>query len=79
MDLLEGGPQEAARLLRGLEYFSCEGRFRELRAFILQKRRFWKDFTAALQRLMGPTGEMGEGLFVRNCSSKTKANSLKLK
>jgi len=50
-------------MLRGLEYFSYERRLRELRAFSLQKRRFWRDLTPAFQYLKGPMGEMGEGLF----------------
>lgn len=46
-------PEEARKMIRGLEHLSYEGRLRELRVFSLEKRMFWGEFTAASQYIKG--------------------------
>ncbi|KFQ05406.1 hypothetical protein N329_00863, partial [Haliaeetus albicilla] len=79
MDLLERVQRRAMKMIRGLEHLSYEDRLRQLRLFSLEKRRLWADITEAFQYLKGAYRKIGEGLFNRECSDRTRGNGFKLK
>ena len=47
--------------------------------FSLEKRRLRGDLRAAFQYLKGAYKDAGEGLFIRDCSDKTRGDGFKLK
>ncbi|GAB0204722.1 triadin [Grus japonensis] len=79
MELLERVQRRATKLIRGLEHLCYEDRLRQLRLFSLEKRRLWRDLIVAYQFLKGAYRKDGEGLFIRECSDRTRVNGFKLK
>ncbi|PKU49138.1 hypothetical protein llap_580 [Limosa lapponica baueri] len=72
MDLLKRIQRRATKMIRGLEHLSYEDRLRELGLFNLEKRSLRGDLIAAFQYLKGDYRRDGEGLFIRECSHRTK-------
>ncbi|GAB0186088.1 triadin [Grus japonensis] len=79
IELLERVQRRAMKLIGGLERLSYEDRLRELGLFSLEKRRRWGHVMAVFQYLKGAYKKAREGLFIRECSDRTRGNGFKLK
>jgi len=79
MHVLDRVQRRARKMIRGLEYLSCEDRLRQLGLFSLEKTRLRGDLIAVLKYLEGAYRKDGEGLFTRMSSDKRRGNSCKLK
>ncbi|GAB0180012.1 hypothetical protein GRJ2_000466500 [Grus japonensis] len=79
MELLERVQRRATKLIRGLEHLSYEDRLRELGLFSLEKRQAPGRSKCGLPVPEGAYRKAGEGLFIRECSDRTRGNGFKLK
>ncbi|KAJ7401628.1 hypothetical protein BTVI_93949 [Pitangus sulphuratus] len=79
MELLKQVQRRNKRLMRGLEHLLYQDRLRKLGLFSLEKRRMFGDLVATFQCLKRAYGEVGVGLFFRNCSDRTRSSGYQLK
>ena len=79
MDLLKQVQRRTTKMIGVLEHHPYEDRLSRLGLFSLEKRRLWGDLIADFQYFKGSYRKDGEGLFVRECSKRTRGNSFKLK
>ena len=73
------GPEEAMKMLRGLQHLCYEDRLRELVLFSLEKRRVLEILIVACQYLRGAYMEEGSQHFTLSDSDRTRGNDFKLK
>jgi len=71
------GPEEATKIIRGMEHLSYEERLRELGLFSLKKRRLQGYRFAAFQYLKGAYKKDRENLLSKACCDRTRSNGFK--
>ncbi|KAJ7414807.1 hypothetical protein WISP_81546 [Willisornis vidua] len=79
MELLQQVHRRAIKLVRGLEHLPYDDTLRKLGLFSLEKRRLHGDLITTFQNLKGTYREGREGLFIGNCSDRTRNNGYNLK
>ena len=72
MELLEWVQRRATKMIREVEHLSYEERLRKLGLFSLEKRRLRGDLIVAFQYGKGAYKQVGERLFTRVDSDRTK-------
>ncbi|GAB0178236.1 hypothetical protein GRJ2_000288900 [Grus japonensis] len=77
MELLERVQRRDTKLIGGMEHLSYEDRLTELGLFSLQKAPGRSNFGLPVPE--GAYRKAGEGLFMRECSDRTRGNGFKLK
>lgn len=63
-------PESAMKMIRELEYLSCEGRLRELGLFSLKRKSSKETPLRPSKRSKGPTGKV-EKVSSRECNDRT--------
>ena len=62
---VEMGPEEATKMIQGMQHLSYEERLRKLGLFSQEKRRLQGDLILAFQYFLGPYKKDGERLFTK--------------
>jgi len=73
------GPEEATKMIRGLQHLPYIDRLRELGLFSLEERRLRGDLIAAFQDLKGAYKQEGSQLFTRVNNGRTRGNHFMLR
>jgi len=73
------GPEEATKMIQGLEHLCYEDRLRELGLFSLENGMLRRDLTVTFQYLKGAYRKDGENLFSKAFCDRTSSNGFKLK
>ena len=71
------GPEEATKMIRGLEHLPWEERLREMGLFNSEERRLWGDPIAAFQYLERAYKQEQDRLFRQADSKRTRGNGFK--
>jgi len=79
MDLLDWVQRRATKMIQGLEHLCYEEKLRELKLFILEKRRLRRDLIVVFKYLKGAYKKDGDKLFGRAFRSRTRGIGFKLK
>lgn len=64
MDLLEWVQRKTTKVMRGLEYLSCEKRLKKLGLSHLEKRKLWGDIIVAFHYLKGVYKQERDYIFI---------------
>jgi len=71
------GPEEATKIVRGLELLCWEERLGELGLFSLEKRWLQRDLRIVWPYLKGVYRKDGDRLFSRACCNRTRGKGFK--